>query len=38
MKLLDMYYRKFDDDYIKEERKKELIIQKNKIENELKNL
>ena len=38
MKLLDMYYRKFDDDYIKKERKKELIIEKKKIENELKNL
>lgn len=38
MKLLDMYYRKFNDEYTKVERKKELLIQKNKIENELKNL
>ena len=37
-KLLDMYYKKFDDDLIKQQRKNELELQKAKIEEELKNL
>ncbi|OCL90271.1 AAA family ATPase [Arcobacter porcinus] len=37
-KLLDMYYKKFDDDFIKKKRKNELELQKEKIEKELKNL
>jgi len=37
-KLLDMYYKKFNDDYIKGERKKELLILKEKINKELEDL
>lgn len=37
-KLLDMYYKKFNDDYIKEERKKELLTLKEKIDKELEDL
>ena len=33
-----MYYKKFDDDLIKQQRKNELELQKAKIEEELKNL
>ncbi|MFW3425930.1 AAA family ATPase [Aliarcobacter butzleri] len=37
-KLLDMYYKKFNDEYLKKQRKKELELQKEKIEKELENL
>ncbi|RXK14048.1 hypothetical protein CP965_00945 [Halarcobacter mediterraneus] len=37
-KLLDMYYKKFNDDFIREQRKQELLKQKNLIEKELKEL
>jgi len=38
IKLLDMYYKKFDDDFSKEQRKQELLKQKIIIEKELKEL
>jgi predicted ATPase len=37
-KLLDIYYKKFDDDFIKEQRKEELLEQQEKIKKELENL
>ncbi|QKF78036.1 AAA family ATPase [Arcobacter defluvii] len=37
-KLLDMYYKKFDDDFIKKQRKEELLEQQEKIKKELENL
>lgn len=37
-KLLDMFYKKFDDDFLKEQRKQELIAQQKKITLELENL
>ncbi|MEA3553669.1 MAG: hypothetical protein U9R39_04590, partial [Campylobacterota bacterium] len=37
-KLLDMYYKKFNDDFIKEQRKKDLLEQQDKIKKELENL
>ncbi len=35
-KLLDMYYKKFNDDYLKIVRKKELLLEQSRIEEELK--
>jgi len=35
-KLLEMYYKKFNDDFIKEQRKKDLLEQQQKIQEELK--
>lgn len=37
-KLLDIYYKKFDDDFIKKQRKEELLEQQEKIKKELENL
>ena len=37
-KLLDIYYKKFDDDFIKKQRKEELLEEQEKIKKELENL
>jgi len=37
-KLLDMYYKKFDDDFIKKQRKEDLLVQQEKIKKELAKL
>jgi predicted ATP-dependent endonuclease of OLD family len=37
-KLLDIYYKKFDDDFVKKQRKKDLLEQQKKIQKELESL